>query len=66
MFDFAGAVQRIIDGCAVRADNGILIYTPDGKGNYRALWTRDFAYMAEYANEFFEPQALIDCVEYLI
>lgn len=27
------------------------MFTPDGKGNYRALWTRDFAYMVENAGD---------------
>jgi len=29
--------QQLLLGCRVRAHDGTWLYTPDGKGNYRAL-----------------------------
>ena len=41
--------RELLAGCRVTAQGGTVLYTPDGHGNYRALWTRDFAYMVENA-----------------
>jgi len=30
---------------------GIWLHRPVGVGNYKALWTRDFNYMVEYAGK---------------
>ena len=54
-FDLDKTVKALLDGCAVRADDGTLLYTPDGRGNYRALWTRDFAYMMHGAGDLIPP-----------
>jgi dienelactone hydrolase len=43
--------RELLIGSQVTADDGTVLYTPDGKGNYRALWTRDFAYMVENAGD---------------
>jgi hypothetical protein len=43
--------RQLLAGCRVQANDGTWLYTPDGKGNYRALWTRDFAYMVENAGD---------------
>jgi hypothetical protein len=41
----------LIEACRVAAADGTVMYTPDGMGNYKAFWARDFAYMAEYMPE---------------
>jgi hypothetical protein len=43
--------RELLRGSRVAASDGTVLYTPDGKGNYRALWTRDFAYMVEGAGD---------------
>jgi hypothetical protein len=58
--------SELLKGCRVAADNGIQLYTPDGKGNYRALWTRDFAYMVESAHDLIPPSEIEACLRYLI
>jgi hypothetical protein len=50
----------------VRASDGTWLYTPDGKGNYRALWTRDFAYMVENAGELMPPGEVEAALRYLL
>ena len=42
-------------GCRVAAVDGTTAFTPDGSAHYRALWTRDFAYMVEHAGDLLEP-----------
>lgn len=59
-------IQSELKGCIIPADNGISLYTPDGVGNYHALWTRDFSYMVEYAGEFISTEDLRDCLVYLL
>ena len=56
------AVSRELQGCRMRTADGISLYTPDGMGNYPALWTRDFAYMAEYAGELMGPEHIRQCL----
>lgn len=58
--------RELLSGSRVPAYDGTWLYTPDGKGNYRALWTRDFAYMIENAGDLM-PQAEVEaCLRYLI
>lgn len=45
------AARQELDGCRVVAHDGTVLFTPDGQGNYGALWTRDFAYMVEGAGD---------------
>jgi hypothetical protein len=42
------------------------MYTPDGKGNYAALWTRDFAYMVENAGDLMPLDHIEACIRYLL
>ena len=42
------------------------LYTPDGIGNYKALWTRDYYYIVEYAGDLLDPKEVRLCIEYLI
>lgn len=60
------ASARLLVGCRVRADDGTVLYTPDGEGNYPALWTRDFAYMVEYAGDLIPAEHVEACLRYLI
>ena len=58
--------QQLILGCRVQANDGTWLYTPDGKGNYRALWTRDFAYMVENAGDLMTRNEVEAGLRYLI
>ncbi len=60
------ATIKQLNGCQVRAKGGIWVYTPDGRGHYRALWTRDFAYMMLYAGELIPAADALACIEYLL
>ena len=65
-FDLDGATRQILHGCVMLSDSGVRLYTPDGKANYHALWTRDFAYMAHGAGDLLPLDDMIACVNYLI
>ena len=54
--------ERELAGCQIEADDGTLLYTPDGEGNYRALWTRDFAYMVENAWDLLPADDVRACI----
>lgn len=58
--------RQLLLGCRVRANDGTWLYTPDGKGNYRALWTRDFAYMVENAGDLMPREDVEAGLRYLI
>lgn len=58
--------QEELRGCILRSNSGIPLYTPDGIGNYPALWTRDFSYMLEYAGELIPIEDAVAGVEYLL
>ena len=66
MFDIRNHTQKILTGCIIRADNGVNMYTPDGVGNYPALWTRDFSYLLEYAQELLPAEDVKNGIEYLL
>jgi len=57
---------RQLAGCRVPAAGGLNVFTPDGVGNYRALWTRDFAYMVEFAGDLLEPGEVRANILYLL
>ncbi|MEW6234962.1 MAG: hypothetical protein AB1656_06210 [Candidatus Omnitrophota bacterium] len=59
------AVRREIEGSRITSQNGTVLYTPDGVGNYGALWTRDFYYMAALF-DLFPPQNLRAAIQYLL
>ena len=42
------------------------MFTPDGVGNYDALWVRDFAYMAEYVGDLMGEKAIGDCIRFIL
>ncbi len=60
-----GAARKEIDGCRRQAFDGTILFTPDGVGNYGALWTRDFAYMLPLFDLFDREEALA-AIRYLI
>ena len=64
--DILKTTQALLEGCVVRADDGTRLYTPDGRGNYRALWTRDFAYMLHGAIDLMPLEDVRACIECLI
>lgn len=64
--DLEAMIRRELDGCTRRAADGTRLYTPDGMGNYPALWTRDFAYMLEYAGEFIPPEEMRAGILYIL
>ncbi len=62
----AQTAQKLLQGCQTKAHAGTILYTPDGKGNYAALWTRDFAYMVENAGDLMPLEHMEGCIRYLI
>ena len=58
--------KTLLDGCVIPSNSGIRLYTPDGMANYPALWTRDFAYMVEYAGDLLADADIQNAIEYLI
>ena len=55
-----------LNGCRVKGTNRIWIHTPDGVGNYKALWTRDFYYMVEYAADLMDSKEIKESIHYLL
>jgi len=60
------ATIQQLSGCRVEGENGIWIHTPDGVGNYKALWTRDYYYMVEYAADLMDPKEIEASIYYLL
>lgn len=56
----------LIKGCRVKADDGTVLFTPDGISSYNALWLRDFSYMVEYAGSNLSNTEIINCIRYAI
>lgn len=52
--------------CRQTASDGTPMYVPDGEGNYAALWTRDFCYMAEYAGQMLASDDILAGIDYLL
>lgn len=66
MINIKQATTNILNGCVIKSNDGTNFFTPDGMGNYRAIWTRDFSYMVEYAGDLFTDDDMKDCIEYLM
>ena len=60
------ATLQQLKGCRVKGAGGIWIHTPDGVGNYKALWTRDSYYMVEYAGDLMDPKEIKASINYLL
>jgi hypothetical protein len=58
--------RQEIAGCRRTATDGTLLFTPDGQGNYGALWTRDFAYAVENAYHLLLPEEVRAGICYLL
>ena len=56
----------LIHSCRKVAYDGTVLFTPDGVGNYDALWIRDFGYMVEYCGDLMNPAEIRGCIEYAI
>lgn len=59
------AAAKEIQGCQIKAHNGITLFTPDGSANYGALWTRDFYYMLQLFDRF-DEQDVRFAIKYLL
>lgn len=66
MLNLKKKTSELLEGSIIIAHDNTKLYTPDGMGDYPALWTRDFAYMVEYAGELIPNQDKEACVEYLL
>jgi hypothetical protein len=60
------ATLEQLEGSRVKGADGTWIHTPDGVGNYKALWTRDFYYMVEYAGDLMDPGEIKASIYYLL
>jgi hypothetical protein len=58
--------RELLRGCRVPAADGTVLYAPDGHGYYKALWTRDFAYMLANAGDLMPVAEAEGCVRYLL
>ena len=58
--------KRELAGCQITAYDGTLLYTPDGVGNYSALWTRDFTYLVTNAWDLLPVHHVKAFVNYLL
>jgi hypothetical protein len=60
------ATLKQLEGCRIKGAGGTWLHTPDGVGNYKALWTRDFYYMVEYAGDLMDPNEIKASIYYLL
>ena len=60
------ATIRQLKGCRVKGASDTWIHTPDGVGNYKALWTRDSYYMVEYAGDLMKKEEIRASIMYLL
>jgi len=60
------ATLEQLKGSRVKGAGGTMIHTPDGVGNYKALWTRDYYYMVEYAGDLLDQEEIKRSIYYLI
>jgi hypothetical protein len=60
------ATIQQLEGCRVKGASDTWIHTPDGIGNYKALWTRDYYYMVEYAGDLMDPKEILASINYLL
>ena len=60
------ATLKQLEGSRVKGAGGTWLHTPDGVGNYKALWTRDFYYTVEYAGDLMDPGEIKASISYLL
>ena len=58
--------RELINGCRTKAHGGTILFTPDGKAHYAALWTRDFAYMVEHAGDLMSLDEIRAALVYIL
>lgn len=58
--------EKLLLGGRVKADDGTILYTPDGRGFYRALWVRDFAYSLQSAGELIPGEDMKKAIDFVI
>lgn len=58
--------RTLIRACRKVAFDGTVLFTPDGVGNYDALWIRDFGYMVEYCSDLMDLNEIRGSIEYAI
>jgi len=57
---------RVIDSARLTADDGTILYAPDGNIYYRGIWSRDFCYLAEGAGPIVPDDHVRDGFEFMI
>jgi hypothetical protein len=60
------AASDMLRRCRIIAHDGTVLFTPDGSASYRALWTRDFAYMVENVGDLIDPAEMRAAILYLL
>lgn len=58
--------RRLIERTRLKTEEGIWLFRPDGRGNYNALWTRDFCYMLEGVPHFLPSDEVVAAYFYLM
>jgi glycogen debranching enzyme len=58
--------RECLANCRAPADDGTVLFRPDGAGHYDAMWTRDFCYMLEGAGKLMDPGEALAAIDYLI
>lgn len=58
--------EKLLLGGRIRAQDGTILYTPDGRGFYAALWVRDFAYSLQSAGEMIPREDMKGAIEFII
>lgn len=58
--------EKLLLGGRIPAHDGTILYTPDGRGFYAALWVRDFAYSLRCAGEMIPPEHMKNAIEFII
>ena len=59
------ATLRQLARCQAKANSGTVLFMPDGSGHYRALWTRDFAYMVCNAGDLMDRDPVRSAIVFL-
>jgi len=64
----ASETARCIQDCRITADDGTTLFMPGSAQHtlYRAIWTRDFSYMLQYAPELFQPDEIKAAIQYIL
>ena len=56
----------LLSACRKEAFDGTVLFTPDGVGNYDALWVRDFGYIAESCGDLVSREEIRRCIEFIL